>query len=279
MSGSTLHDTTAGVATMPITWAGKLTVLIPAHNEGAGIARTVHSIYGTLRGEAIPHEILVVLDHCTDDTASVLNALRPDVAALRTVANRGPGGYGFAVRRGFDVMEGDAVAIVMADASDDPRDLVQYYRRLQEGYDCAFGSRFMAGASVRNYPVLKKWLNRFGNFVIRALFRIRYNDTTNAFKCFRREVIEGLRPFLSNHFNLTVELPLKAIVRGYSWTVVPTNWYGRERGESKFVIKEMGSRYLFIIFYCLIEKYFSRGDYVRPSLEERAPSTVTQRAG
>lgn len=278
MTHATLDETTTGGAAPLIQWAGKLTVLIPAHNEGAGIAKTVHAIYGALRGESIPHEILVVLDHCTDDTAAVLNSLRSEVPVLRTVANRGNAGYGFAIRRGLDSMQGDAVVIVMADASDDPRDIVQYYRKLQEGYDCAFGSRFLAGASVRNYPVHKRWLNRLGNLLIRLLFRIRYNDTTNAFKCFRREVIEGLRPFLSNHFNLTVELPLKAIVRGYTWTVVPTNWYGRESGESKFVIKEMGSRYLFIILYCLIEKYFSRGDYLRPAMDSETTASVAQRA-
>jgi dolichol-phosphate mannosyltransferase len=253
-----------------VRWAGKLTVLIPAHNEEAGIARTIHAIYGTLRGESVPHEILVVLDHCTDNTAAVLNGIRTDVPTLRTVANRGAGGFGLAIRRGLDSMQGDAVAIVMADSSDDPRDIVQYYRKLEEGYDCVFGSRFVAGASVRNYPPLKLWFNRMGNLAIRMLFRSGYNDTTNAFKAYRREVIEGLRPFLSNHFNLTVELPLKAIVRGYTWTVVPTNWLGRATGESKFVIKEMGSRYLFIILYCLIEKYFSRGDYVRPRVAEDA---------
>jgi dolichol-phosphate mannosyltransferase len=242
---------------------GTLTVVIPAHNEGGAIVPTVHAIYGTLRGASVPHEILVVLDHCTDDTASILDGIKSDVPVLRTTTNPGPGGFGFAIRHGLDTMTGGAVVIVMADASDDPRDIVQYYRKLEEGFDCAFGSRFIAGASVRGYPFHKLWLNRIGNFVIRMLFRIKYNDTTNAFKCFRAEVIQGLRPFLSNHFNLTVELPLKAIVRGYSWTVVPTNWYGRDTGESKFVIKEMGSRYLFIIFYCLIEKYFSRGDYLR----------------
>jgi dolichol-phosphate mannosyltransferase len=238
-------------------------VLIPAHNEGAGIVATVHAIHGALRGAGIEHEILVVLDHCTDDTEASLDGIKADVAALRTSTNPGPGGFGFALRHGFDAMRGEAVVIVMADASDDPRDIVQYYRKLEEGFDCAFGSRFVAGASVRGYPFHKLWLNRLGNAFIRALFRIKYNDTTNAFKCFRAEVIEGLRPFLSNHFNLTVELPLKAIVRGYTWAVVPTNWYGRETGESKFIIKEMGSRYLFIILYCLIEKYFSRGDYRR----------------
>lgn len=256
---------------------GSLTVLIPAHDEGPGILSTIFAVDGALRGAGIPHEILVVLDHCTDDTALHLERSRRDVQTLRTTVNTLPAGYGFAVRHGLDAMRGDAVVIVMADGSDDPRDIVQYYRKLEEGYDAAFGSRFIAGASVRGYPRGKLWLNRLGNLVIRVLFRLAYNDMTNAFKCFRRDTIEGLRPFLSNHFNMTVELPLKTIVRGYSWAVVPTNWYGRETGESKFRIKEMGSRYFFIILYCLIEKYFARGDYARPAVPAAAdsPSAAT----
>lgn len=251
-----------------------LTVLIPAHNEGAGIVHTVLSIYGALRGAGIPHEILVALDHCSDDTEDVVTRLRGEVPTLRHSDNPGPGGFGFAIRHGLREMRGDAVVIVMADGSDDPRDIVQYVRKMEEGYDCVFGSRFMAGATVRGYPRHRLWLNRMGNFFIRTVFAMRYNDTTNAFKCFRADVVDGVQPFLSNHFNLTVELPLKAIVRGYTWTVVPTNWYGRESGESKFRIKEMGSRYLFIILYCLIEKYFSRGDYLRSSAGRAAPGHV-----
>jgi len=246
-----------------MTGALTLTVLIPAHDEGGAIVATVLAVYGTLRGAGVPHEILVVLDHCTYSTAALLEAARAEVPTLVTTANVLPGGYGFAVRHGLDAYRGDAVVIVMADASDDPRDIVTYYHKLGEGFDCVFGSRFMPGASVRGYPWHKLWLNRLANRVVSALFGLRYNDCTNAFKCFRREVIDGLRPLLSNHFNLTVELPLKAIVRGYSWTYVPTNWYGRDTGESKFKVKEMGSRYLFVILYALIEKYFSRGDYHR----------------
>lgn len=240
-----------------------LTVLIPAHNEGASIVPTIRAIVGVLQGADIPHEILVSLDHCTDETEAILASLAPQVPALRWSVNPGPGGFGFAVRHGLDVYRGDAVVVVMADASDDPRDIVTYYRKLEEGFDCAFGSRFVHGAAVRNYPLGKLLLNRLANRAVGALFREPYNDFTNAFKAYRREVIDGCRPLLSNHFNLTMELPLKAIVRGYSWTVVPTNWYGREAGESKFLIKEMGSRYVYIILYALIEKYFSRGDYRR----------------
>jgi dolichol-phosphate mannosyltransferase len=100
------------------------------------------------------------------------------------------------------------------------------------------------------------------NHLIRVLFGLRYN-ITNAFKLYRRPVIEGLKPFLSPHFNLTVELPLKAIVRDYSYEVVPNEWINRKSGVSKLRIQEMGSRYLFIVLYCLIEKWLSRGDYRR----------------
>jgi dolichol-phosphate mannosyltransferase len=180
------------------------------------------------------------------------------------VRNEGQHGFGFAVRCGLDAFSGDAVVLVMADGSDDPRDVVLYYRVLEAGYDCAFGSRFMPGAVVRDYPRLKLWINRIVNQGIRLVFRHGYNDTTNAFKAYRREVIEGLQPLLSHHFNLTVELPLKAVTRGFSYAIVPTSWTNREAGDSKLALQEMGSRYLFIVLYVFLEQHLSRGDYRRP---------------
>jgi dolichol-phosphate mannosyltransferase len=153
------------------------------------------------------------------------------------------------------------VIIVMADSSDDPADIVTYYRAFLKGYDCVFGSRFCRAARITGYPGHKLALNRLGNYFIQMLFFLPYNDVTNAFKCYSRKAIEGMQPLISRHFNLTVEMPLKAIVRGYSWQVVPTNWYGRAKGVSKWNIKEMGSRYLFIILYLWLERFLSRNDY------------------
>jgi len=152
---------------------------------------------------------------------------------------------------------------MMADESDDARDVVRYWQLLNEGWDAVFGSRFVRGGGVIDYPWIKMRVNRLANFFIRVMFRIRLNDTTNAFKAYRRTVIEGCRPLFSPHFNLTVEIPLKAIVRGYSWTVIPITWRNRRTGTPKLKIKEMGSRYLFICLYVWLEKYFSRGDYRR----------------
>jgi len=247
----------------------KLSVVIPAHNEEGAIEATLTELYEALDAEDIDHELVVVNDNSRDSTPQVLSRLEPRIPTLRTVDNPPPNGFGFAVRRGLESFSGDAVAIYMADASDRPADLVHFWHTMQEkSVDCVFGTRFAAQAKVVDYPPLKYALNRCANLFIRILFGMSYNDTTNAFKLYRRHVIQGVQPLLSHHFNITVELPLKAIVRGYDFAVVPNDWYNRKAGESKLHIAEMGSRYLFIVLYCLIEKWLSKGDYHRSRTDQ-----------
>jgi len=248
-------------------------IVMPARNEEGSLEETLVHIYECLRDESVPHEIVVVDDGSTDGTWALLEKLGEDIPTLRPVKNEGLNGFGRAVITGLDHASGDAVAIMMADESDDPKDAVAYWRRLQQGYDCVFGSRFIKGGAVYDYPKLKWLVNRMANLFIKVLFGIRLNDTTNAFKAYRKEVIDGCRPLISPHFNLTVELPLKAIVRGYSWDVVPITWRNRKAGVAKLKMKEQGSRYLFICLYVWLEKFFSRGDYnkntYRQQLERR----------
>jgi dolichol-phosphate mannosyltransferase len=241
-----------------------LTILIPAHNEAGSVGPTCRAIAAAFAGAGIEdYEILVVNDNSTDGTEAELQRLQSELPVLRYINNTPPHGFGFAVRRGLDSFAGEAVAVVMADLSDAPEDMVVYYRKLKDGWECVFGSRFMKGGRTYDYPPLKYVLNRLANWFIKILFRLDHDDITNAFKAYRRTVIEGIRPILACHFNLTVELPLKAIVRGYRHCRVPISWHNRTSGVSKLKIKEMGSRYLFIVLYAWLEKRLSKGDYYR----------------
>lgn len=239
-----------------------LSIVIPARDEEGRVAATVEHLYVELRLHLIEHEIVAVDDGSTDGTWEALQQARHRVPTLRPVQNNGQHGFGRAVSYGLGQAQGDAMVVMMADESDDCRDVVRYWEVLNEGWDAVFGSRFVRGGGVVDYPRHKLILNRLANLFLRVAFHVPLNDFTNAFKAYRRRVIEGCQPFLSPHFNLTIEMPLKTIVRGYSWTVIPITWRNRRAGVSKLKIREMGSRYLFIALYCWLEKYFSRGDYV-----------------
>jgi dolichol-phosphate mannosyltransferase len=243
-------------------------VIIPARDEEESLPSTLAEIVHAFDAEGIPHEIVVVDDGSRDRTWEVLQELRTWYPSLAPTRNTGESGFGRAVIWGLEHSRGDAVVIMMADSSDSPADAVKYWRMLNQGYDCAFGSRFISGSQVVDYPRLKLFVNRVANFLVRIGFNLRLNDTTNAFKAYRRAVIDGCRPFLAPHFNLTVELPLKAIVRGYSYAITPISWRNRRYGEAKLKLKEMGSRYFFICACVWLEKFFSRGDYCR---RDRAP--------
>ena len=255
-----------------------LSVVIPCRNEEEAIPSTVEHLHVELRLRGVPHEIVVVDDGSTDSTWRVLQDLGTRIPPLHAVRNTGPNGFGNAVVFGIDHSAGDAVAVMMADESDDCRDVVLYWELLKQGWDAVFGSRFIKGGGVIDYPLHKLVINRMANLFLRLLFHVPLNDFTNAFKAYRRKTLDGCRPFLSPHFNLTVELPLKTIVRGYSWTTVPITWRDRRSGISKLKIKEMGSRYLFVALYCWLEKYFSRGDYKKEQIEALPEASPVQKS-
>lgn len=257
----------------------KVSVVIPAYNEAEVIAPTVGAVAAALESAGRDYEIVVVDDASTDGTAAIIEKLAGQNPRIRLYRSHYTNGFGFAVRAGLEVFEGDAVAIVMGDSSDDPRDLLCYFDLLEDGYDCAFGSRFMPGGKTRDYPRFKLVVNRVVNWGIKLLFRHGYDDTTNAFKAYRREVIENVQPLLSHHFNLTVELPLKAVVRGHSYGVVPISWTNRAAGVSKLGLQEMGSRYLYITLLVWLEHHLARGDYRRADYRDFRPQAQDETQG
>jgi dolichol-phosphate mannosyltransferase len=252
----------------------KLSVIIPARNEAGNIGQTVDLLRQRLARESIDYEILVVDDGSSDATCTEVESRAAIDSGVRLECNTGAHGFGHAVRYGLERFTGDAVVIVMADASDDPDDVVRYYYVLRDEAECVFGSRFARGGRTYDYPRFKLVINRMANTFIKWLFHLKYNDITNAFKGYRAEVIRSCQPLISPHFNLTVEIPLKAIVRGYSYKVISISWRNRKTGVSSLKLEEQGSRYLFIVLNVWLESLLTRGDYQRPVDEKFEPWDV-----
>ena len=242
-----------------------LSLIIPAYNEGQNIAEVLEGYALPLRAESIPFELIVVNDNSTDETAQAVAQREPSIPEIRLVDNLGPRGLGRAVRCGLQHAKGEAIAIVMADRSDAPEDVVKCYRLLEEGYDCAFGSRFIKGSSVLHYPPLKLVVNRIVNALIRVMFMTRHNDMTNAFKVYRRHVIDAITPLHAAHFNITIEMSLSALIRRYRIATVPITWSGRTWGSSNLRLQAMGRRYLATLLKIWFERILILDDVIQES--------------
>jgi len=238
----------------------KISVVIPAKDEEKSIEHTVSCLRQVLEEAGLDFEIVLVNDNSSDATPRIMERLASSDKRFVVVHRALPSGFGRAVRDGLLAASGDMVVIFMADLSDEPSDIIKYYRKMQEGYDCVFGSRFIRGSSVDGYPGYKFLINRLGNFFIQCLFLLKNNDITNAFKAYRGDVVKAVLPLMADHFNITVELPLKAVIRGFSYATVPINWHGRKAGISKHKLQELQNKYLFSVFYVFLEKIFLKDE-------------------
>ncbi len=237
-----------------------LSVVIPAYNEEKNLPRVVAELQEVLRAERIPYEFVLVNDNSKDGTRAVIHELMRGDCRVRIVDRRPPGGFGRAVRSGLAAARGDIVVVCMADCSDVPEDVVRYYRAIQHGYDCVFGSRFIRGSTVKNYPLVKRVVNRLVNRAIQLLFRCPFNDLTNAFKAYRARVLRELGPLQACHFNLNIELSLGALNRGYKIAQIPIQWHGRTWGVSNLKLREMGRRYLATLLKMYAERTLIHDD-------------------
>jgi len=221
-----------------------LSIIIPAYNEEMNLTSTVQNLQGVLRHELIPYQIVLVNDSSSDGTSRVIDSLIEKDKNICSVNRKLPRGFGRAIQSGIEVFKGDALVIVMADGSDAPEDVVKYYRKLLEGYDCVFGSRFIKGSTVENYPKMKLFVNRIANNLIKIMFMCPFNDLTNSFKAYKREVINHCQPYRANHFNIELELSLFPLIRKYNIAQIPIGWYGRIHGSSNFSVITMVMKYL-----------------------------------
>jgi dolichol-phosphate mannosyltransferase len=237
-----------------------LSVIIPAHNEEKNLGRTVNDLTSLLQKEQVPYEIILINDNSSDTTPAIIKGLMSNNSNIKTINRKPPSGFGRAIRSGMELVSGEAVVICMADSSDDPLDVIKYYNKLNEGYDCVFGSRFIKGSRVENYPVIKLLVNRIVNKIVQWLFFCKFNDLTNAFKAYRTEVIKTCGPYRACHFNITLELSLGALARKYSICQIPINWHGRTWGSSNLSLRKMGRRYLATLIYIYAEKVLISDD-------------------
>ena len=245
----------------------KLSIVIPAFNEEKNIAKCINELQATLREKyEIPYEIIVVNDNSNDNTESTVRAEMAMDECIRLVNRTPPGGFGRAIRSGMEAVRGDVAVVYMADLSDSPEDVVAYYRKIGEGYDCVFGSRFIKGSVVENYPPFKLFVNRLVNRCIQIMFWTRFNDLTNAFKAYRVAVIRDCGPYRACHFNLTLEMSLSALIRNYNIAQIPIRWYGRTWGSSNLKLGEMGRRYLSTLLMMFFQRHLIADDLMADRL-------------
>tara|TARA_B100000941_G_scaffold280406_1_gene246798 strand:+ start:367 stop:1080 length:714 start_codon:yes stop_codon:yes gene_type:complete len=229
-----------------------LSILIPVRNESNSLADLFNYFDKNL--DDVDFEVIIINDFSDDDTLQKAKLLGQKNQKFK-ILNNTKKGLGGAINFGINHSTGEFLVIMMADQSDDIEDLKKYYHLIKsENLDAVLGSRFMKSSRVSDYPLQKLVLNRIFNFFVSIIFLNSYNDYTNAFKIYKRQVLIEILPLVSESFNIFLEMPLKIISRKYLYKVIPINWIGRKKGESKFKIKELGSKYLFTLIYCFIEK-------------------------
>ncbi len=229
-----------------------LSIIVPVRNE----SNIIHDVfdYFFLNLKNIDYEVLIINDFSNDDTFEKTKVLVSKYSNFKVFDNKKKG-LGGAINLGILKATGKNIAIMMADQSDDINDLIKYNELMNsENYDAVLGSRFTNKSKVIDYPIQKLILNRIFNLFVSVIFWNRFNDYTNAFKIYKKDVLLEIMPLISESFNIFLEIPLKIISRKYKYKTISINWMGRKKGESKFKIKELGSKYLFTLIYCFIEK-------------------------
>src|SRR5436190_5728182 len=214
----------------------KVSVIVPVLYREPQLPQTVEGL-AALR-DRLDLEILLVVDvpdPAREAESRAENDAVAEAAKGRTVYRIGQRGFGSALRRAFGHATGDILVPMMGDASEDPKDVVRLAEAIESGWDVVSGSRYMAGGGIVGQTV-KQRLSHFYSFLCRLAGGPRIHDVSNAFKAYRRSVVEAV-PTLAQSFDVSVELTLKAHLAGFRVGEVPTVWTNRTEGASNFSMR------------------------------------------
>ena len=229
-----------------------LSIIIPCRNEEENIYSTIYSLKKKLSKKIKNYEIIIVNDFSEDKTLEICKKFSSKKIIVKNNLKKGLGG---AINLGIESSKKKYTTIMMADSSDSFFDLIKYYKTINcEDLDAVMGSRFLKESKISDYPIKKLIFNRIFNYMVKIFFFSDYNDFTNAFKIYKRNCLIEIKPLVSENFNIFLEIPLKIISRKKKYKIIPINWKNRKKGNTKFKIKELSSKYLFTFVYCLIEK-------------------------
>ena len=153
-----------------------LTILIPVKNESQIIEKTIFALENSWIKE-IDHEIIFVDDFSEDDTIEKINNHNKNLIKIKIIKNKKPG-LGSAISEGINNSTKDYLSIFMSDLSDSLDDLKTYFETIKnENLDSVFGSRFIKGSKIIDYPFQKLILNRVANNLISLFFLTNWSMT------------------------------------------------------------------------------------------------------
>lgn len=232
-----------------------ISIVVPVYQEAANIEAFLRGVERQVRE---PHEILIVYDFPEDNTLPAIAAMQPSCPAVRLVLNTLGKGVLNALKAGFKASRGDVLVVMMADCSDEPKDVPAMAARIRGGADVVAGSRYARGGRQEGGPLLKRTLSRLAGVSLHHLAGLPIRDATNNFRAYSRRVIEQIPIEGTASFALALELTLKAHWRGWQVAEVPTTWRDRTAGRSRFRLLAWLPHYLHWYLLALRWAWFPR---------------------
>ena len=209
----------------------RVSVVIPARNEAAGIGRVIARIFASVRSSC---EVIVVVDSADDPTWQEVRARAAREPRLRCLV----GGYGpgpaNAIRFGIDQARAEIAVVTMADESDDPRQIDALAALVSGGACIAAASRYAKGGAQIGGPLTKSVLSRLAGRSLALLARAGTCDATNSYKAYSAAFVREVGIDSCEGFAIGIELVAKARRLRRPVAEIPTVWLDRDEGESGF---------------------------------------------